>query len=125
MIDKIKEALSLGLSCAELCNHAGSAMYIKSVLAEYEQKGLEQQLAALAPESYAVQVVALIDMLRRDAGHGVEVLCDNEEGNGPDNCAVEVTADWTGYEPKRFYGQTVLAALQAAYTASRSGDTHG
>lgn len=125
MIDKIKEALSLGLSCAEGCNHTGTAAYIRSILAEYEKNGMEQQLAALSTESYAVQVVALIDMLRRDAGHGVEVLCDNEEGNGPDNCDVKVTADWTGYEPKWFYGQTVLAALQAAYTASRSGGVHG
>lgn len=74
----------------------------------------------MSTESYAVQVVALIDMLRRDEGNEVIINCqDPEESDGNKAESVEVCADWTEWNARRFYGPTMLAALQAAYTASR------
>lgn len=75
----------------------------------------------VSTESYAIQYVALVDLLRRDQGNSVIILCDNEEAETlAEQCAVEVCAYWTQWKERRFYGETVLAALQAAYTASRA-----
>lgn len=56
----------------------------------------------------------LIEALRTPEGHSVTLMCDNMDSNGRPNCAVEVCADWTGWEPCRFTGDTILDALRAA-----------
>jgi hypothetical protein len=65
-----------------------------------------------------LQVLRLIDQLRADEGNAITILCDNPEG--PPNNAVEVVADWTGWEERRFDGATLLEALQAAAAAAPS-----
>lgn len=64
----------------------------------------------------ALESWRICERLRNDdhLGASVHLLCDNEDGNGPDNCAVEIHTDLTQWEAKRFYGQTVLDALTAA-----------
>jgi hypothetical protein len=62
----------------------------------------------------AVAFCIAMEALLSDEGNAVQVLCENPEGTGPDNRAVEVTADWTGWEPRRFYGPTPLEAMLAA-----------
>jgi hypothetical protein len=62
----------------------------------------------------AVAFCIALEALLTDEGNAVEVLCENPEGTGPDNRAVEVTADWTNWEPRRFYGHTPLDAVLAA-----------
>ena len=48
------------------------------------------------------------------------ILCDNEDANTlEEQCAVEVQAEWANedWEPVRFYGVTVAAALANAVRA--------
>lgn len=59
--------------------------------------------------------VAYIEMLRNDTGASVTLLCDNEDAETPEqNFAVEVCAEWTGWEARRFYGTTLNRALSEA-----------
>lgn len=60
-----------------------------------------------------LQVLNLIDALRKDEGHAVTIVCDNP-GPGPAN-AVEVCGDWTEWKDRRFTGNTLLEALSVAY----------
>lgn len=65
----------------------------------------------------AVAFCIALDALRSDEGNAVEVLCDNPEADSLDQqTAVEVRGEWTGWEPRRFYGATPLAAILAAGT---------
>lgn len=56
----------------------------------------------------------LIENLRNDTAASVTLLCDNEEGNGDDNNAVEVCAEWTDWKEERFYGRNLNDALRNA-----------
>lgn len=56
-----------------------------------------------------------LDAVRDEEGAAVTVLCDNPEAETTaEQSAVEVTASWTGWEPRRFYGLTPLEAMLAA-----------
>jgi len=66
------------------------------------------------------KAMAIINELRADEPNYVGILCPNPEGEGPDNEAVEVCADWTDYKDRRFYGSTLLEALEAALTGKEA-----
>jgi hypothetical protein len=70
-----------------------------------------------APESGREATMAAILRLVENEGASVTILCENPEGVGPDNHAVEVCDDWTNWGDRRFYGQTRLEALLKAETA--------
>jgi hypothetical protein len=59
--------------------------------------------------------MAMIHQLRAEEGAEVAIMCPNPEG--PPNEAVEITDDWTGWEPRRFTGDTLLQALEGAASA--------
>jgi hypothetical protein len=59
-----------------------------------------------------------INELRENEGESVNVLCDNPDG--PPNNAIEVCDEWTGWKPRRFEGDTLLRALNAALVARES-----
>lgn len=65
-----------------------------------------------------LKVLNLIDKLREPEGHSVTLFCDNPDFNGQPNCAIEVCGDWTGWEDKRFPGDTVLEALEKAHACA-------
>lgn len=73
---------------------------------------------AFAAESYAVQLVALIDMLRRDKGH-VTFFEDNPHSPDHERCEVKVSGAWNDCRHEVYVGRTVLAALTSAFEASR------
>lgn len=56
-----------------------------------------------------------INDLRANEGASVNIPCDNPDG--PPNNAIEVCDEWTGWEPRRFEGDTLLRALNAALAA--------
>jgi len=58
---------------------------------------------------------AMIEALRADEGNTVTILCDNPEGTP--NSAVECCGDWTDWQQRRFTGDTVFRALEAAHTS--------
>lgn len=66
-----------------------------------------------------VDEMLLIHQLRREEGDAVTVFCDNPDFSGP-NCGIEVCGDWTGYQDRRFVGDTLIEALSAA-SAARAG----
>lgn len=68
-----------------------------------------------------VEAWNIIEALRTPEGAEVTLICDNPDFNSQPNSAIEVCDDWTGWETKRFGGDTVLDALRAAYLASRHG----
>lgn len=65
-------------------------------------------------------VVKAINELRAEEVASVEIGSDNPDFGGPNN-AVIVTAEWTGYEPRRFTGDSLFAALTAAVAAKAGG----
>lgn len=67
----------------------------------------------------SVAIVDAIEELRREEGAAVTICCQNPEGSGPDNEAVEVVAYWTNWQPLRFQGQTLRLALEGAIAEKR------
>jgi hypothetical protein len=70
------------------------------------------------------RTVRMLDELRANEGSAVEIGCTNPEGTGPNNEAVDVLDDWTDWEPRRFYGPTLHAALAAALVAKAQAPEH-
>lgn len=58
---------------------------------------------------------ACIEILREEEANSVEILCDNPEG--PPNAAVVCTGNWTDWNERRFEGENVFLALEAAVAA--------
>lgn len=65
----------------------------------------------------------MINALRRDEGDSVTLLCDNPEG--PPNNAIECNGGWTDWTDRRFVGETLRAAILAAYKARQECDPLG
>lgn len=66
----------------------------------------------------ALEVVDLIERLCADTmGCTLTFMCENEEGNGPDNHAVNVSGWHTDWEDVRYHGHTRLDALRKAFEA--------
>ena len=63
----------------------------------------------------ALQAMDYINLLRRDGGDSVTILCDNPDG--PPNNAVDCNGGWTDYKDRRFEGGTLIEALGAAAIA--------
>lgn len=61
----------------------------------------------------------LIESLRAPEGSTVMIICDNPDFNGQPNSAVECCGDWTDWNERRFTGENVLEALQAAHERYR------
>lgn len=59
---------------------------------------------------------SIVEQLREPEGACVSLFCDNPDFGGPNN-ALEITDDWTGWEPLRFDSDTILNALRAALAA--------
>lgn len=65
-----------------------------------------------------------IDLLRRDEGDSLHILCDNPEAETNDRLtAVEVTGDWTRYTPLHFWANTWQEAVAAAANRRRASET--
>lgn len=60
-----------------------------------------------------------IGELNADEGNGVNILAANPDFSGA-NYAIEVTGDWTNWQPVRYEGDTVLQALEKAVEVKRS-----
>lgn len=65
------------------------------------------------------KILAAVSVLRLNEGSSVTILCDNPDG--PPNNAIEVVDEWTGWEPRRFEGSTLLGALLKAIATRNCG----
>ncbi len=66
----------------------------------------------------ALQTAAAIEWLRAEEADSVIILCTNPDPDTIEQqCAVECCGFWTGLEERRYYGQTLLDALDAACLA--------
>jgi hypothetical protein len=74
----------------------------------------EADMAALE-KLYTPSFVQMLHALRSGEGDSINLLSDNPEG--PPNNAVECCGEWTGWEDRRFNGETLEAAVSAAYQA--------
>jgi hypothetical protein len=83
----------------------------KAVVENWSTNTVAGKLAAIALEK-----LGLIDRLRAGEGWAVTIVADNADFDGP-NSIIEVTADWTNWEPKRFPGESVLHCLRTAWAA--------
>lgn len=61
----------------------------------------------------------IINELREDEPSSVCLINDNPDFNGLPNCAVDVSGTWTDYKEKRFTGDTLLEALNAALSTKK------
>lgn len=68
----------------------------------------------------SVETVNLIEVLRAAEGDSVTILCDNPDFNGQANCAVECNGAWTGFQDRRFSGDTIMDCLRGASVARAS-----
>lgn len=97
--------------CIEACPNDGGPMERTT----WKMVAISNGEAAerFAKESYPMR---LINRLRDGDGEGdsVEILCDNPEGDGANNCAVVCCGDWTGWQDRRFQGISLTVALEAA-----------
>lgn len=75
-----------------------------------------------APE---VAAMRYIEQLR--AGHGsVSILCDDEEANTREEAtAVDCIGDWTNWQERRFYGETIIQCLAKAAVAQAAWNSPG
>lgn len=62
-------------------------------------------------------VVCVLERLVEQEGASVTFFCENPDGEGPNNHAVEVSDDWTNYQERRFYGHSRFEALCKAEDA--------
>lgn len=61
--------------------------------------------------------VEMLLALRKDEGNSVTLLSDNPDFNGQPSNAIECCGAWTGWKDRRFTGDTLRAAVLAAYKA--------
>lgn len=94
----------------ELCPNDGSPMWRVSYREAYEE------LCETA-NSERFAAICILERLVEDEGASLTFFCENPEGSGPDNHAVEVNDDWTGYADRRFCGRTRFDALCQAEDA--------
>jgi len=64
--------------------------------------------------------VEMLHELRREEGDSVTLLCDNPDFNGQPNNAIECNGAWTNWTERRFTGDSLTAAVRAAYDAKRA-----
>lgn len=76
---------------------------------------LDEPAARSTRDVEAIRILYAIDLLRDDEGNSVEIMCPNPDG--PPHQAIEVTAIWTDWQPRRFTGDTLLDALDSAIEA--------
>jgi acyl carrier protein len=62
---------------------------------------------------FLVKTLQAIDSLRNEEGTCLGLFCDGSEPYHPNN-AIEVTAEWTDWQPRRFNGDSLLHCLSAA-----------
>ena len=65
----------------------------------------------------AVAIVEALNTLRRNEGASVCLNCDNPDFNDLPNVIIEVCDEWTGWQPQRFGGDSLVAALRKALQA--------
>jgi len=73
-----------------------------------------------AAEDDARPFVEMLNALRAEEGDSVTLLCDNPDFNGQPNNAIECCGDWTNWQERRFTGDTLRAAVLAAYRAKKA-----
>lgn len=66
--------------------------------------------------------LVMVQALRADEGDSITLLCDNPDFNGQPNNAVECCGAWTGWTDRRFTGDTLRGAVQAAYLAKQEAE---
>ncbi len=64
---------------------------------------------------YTPTFIHMLHGLRSEEGDSLTLLADN--GDGPPNNAVECCGSWTDWKERRFSGDTLDAAMRAAYHA--------
>lgn len=74
-------------------------------------------------EHPAAAAMRMIEELRADEGNSVTILCNNPEADTRmEQCAIECSGHWTGFNDLRFYGESVAQALAHAMLAKAEGD---
>lgn len=59
----------------------------------------------------------MLNALRAEEGDSITLLADNADFNGQPNNVVECCGAWTDWQERRFGGDTLHAAVLAAYRA--------
>jgi hypothetical protein len=59
--------------------------------------------------------VEMLNALRAEEGDSVTLLSDNPDFNGQPNNVIECCGAWTDWQERRFGGDTLRAAVLAAY----------
>lgn len=76
-------------------------------------------------ERYVAQASLLgaIEELREDEGNSVEIFCANPDFGGPAQ-KIACLGDWTNWERREFFGESLEACFEAALAAYRTKRIH-
>jgi hypothetical protein len=92
-----------------------------------EQRGYERGRAEpvnLCEHPDITAMRYLTDLRAGAWGNSVTILCDNEDADTTaEQMAIEVSADWTDYTARRFYGESILQCLAKAIRARAAIET--
>lgn len=74
----------------------------------------------------AEDTVAIINELRSSYGASVEIHADNDDPDTKEEqCVISVIGDWTQWNERTFYGESVLECLRAAMRAKGEAENIG
>ncbi|MGC2781432.1 MAG: hypothetical protein WA418_37920 [Bradyrhizobium sp.] len=62
-----------------------------------------------------LRTMQMLNDLRADEGNELLLICPNPDFNGQPNERIDVAADWTGWNPVSFAGDTLHDAVKAAH----------
>ena len=83
---------------------------------------LAQRLRSIEDDYYRVSaILGPLLRLRDNEGASVTILCPNPDDGMYAN-EIEVCDEWTGWKPRRFGGDTLAEALEAAEAAKENSD---
>jgi hypothetical protein len=71
-------------------------------------------------EAAHLHTMTMLNELRADEGNELLLICPNPDFNGQPNERIDVAADWTGWNPVSFAGDTLHDAVKAAHAAMTS-----
>lgn len=86
-------------------------------------EALQELQQVTAERDQLRDIVESINALQAGYGASLKILCDNEDG--PPNNAILVNDCWTGWEDRRFEGNTLAECLAAALMARNDTESKG
>lgn len=97
----------------------------KDIVREYAGAFLVRSPTQTSEVGQLLELQKMLSALRYGEGSSVTFLSDNVDFNGQPNNAIECCGFWTDWKDRRFTGETIHAAVVAAYEALSAPTANG